>query len=106
MEDAVETGTQQAAPVQRRGGPIGLQIRNQAPDQSAHTPPRGTVMLGECIQLVHQPLRVDPTQRVANRWERCRPHPSLTRTNRFPASGWSWESFAPDDVAVDDPAVW
>src|SRR4051794_32731029 len=33
----------------------------------------------------------------------CHPRPSQTRTCRFPASGSSGESFAPGDVAMDDP---
>ncbi len=30
---------------------------------------RRTIMLGECVELVYQPLRVDPTQRVASNGE-------------------------------------
>ena len=40
---------------------------------------------------------------VPSRWGRCRPHPSQTRTCRFPASGSSWESFARDGVLSHDP---
>src|SRR5215218_6515147 len=38
-----------------------------------------------------------------SRWGRCRPHPSQTRTCRFPASGSSWESFARDGILPHDP---
>src|SRR3954454_11163739 len=36
----------------------------------------------------------------------CHPRPSQTRTCRFPASGSSGESFAPDGVEMDDPGRW
>ena len=42
--------------------------------------------------------------RLPSRWGCCHPHPSQTRTCRFPASGSSRESFARVGVkAVDDP---
>ena len=40
--------------------------------------------------------------RMPSRWGRCRPHPSQTRTCRFPASGSSRERFARGSVAMDD----
>jgi hypothetical protein len=40
--------------------------------------------------------------RVPSRWGRCRPHPSQTRTCRFPASGSSRERFARGGVAMKD----
>ncbi len=39
---------------------------------------------------------------MPSRWGRCRPHPSQTRTCRFPASGSSRERFARGGVAVDN----
>ena len=50
---------------------------------------------------LHRP----PAQgRVPSRWGCCRPHPSQTRTRRFPASGSSRERFTRDSVvAMDDP---
>ena len=39
---------------------------------------------------------------VPSRWGRCHPHPSQTRTCRFPASGSSRERFARGGVAVED----
>src|SRR4051795_1597307 len=42
-----------------------------------------------------------PSRRVC-----CHPRPSQTRTCRFPASGSSGESFAPDGVVMDDPGRW
>ena len=43
------------------------------------------------------------SKRLPSRWGRCHPHPSQTRTCRFPASGSSRERFARGGVAVEDP---
>jgi len=43
---------------------------------------------------------------LPSRWGRCRPHPSQTRTCRFPASGSSRTRFAHTGVAMDDPSRW
>ena len=40
--------------------------------------------------------------RMPSRWGRCHPHPSQTRTCRFPASGSSRERFARGGVAMED----
>jgi hypothetical protein len=51
--------------------------------------------------LCHLP-RAAAQGRVPSRWGRCRPHPSQTRTCRFPASGSSRERFARGGVAMED----
>src|SRR5215471_12447622 len=42
-------------------------------------------------------------RQLPSRWGRYRPHPSQSRTCRFPASGSSRERFARDGVAMEDP---
>ena len=55
------------------------------------------------LQRRCRPVRCRPPCALPSRWGRCRPHPSQTRTCRFPASGSSRESFAHGGVAMDDP---
>jgi len=49
----------------------------------------------------HSPFQ-DLSCRKPSRWGRCHPHPSQTRTCRFPASGSSRERFAHGGVSMDD----
>ena len=46
-------------------GAVNLEIGVEVPDQLAHTLLGGAVQIGERIQLVHQPFRMDPAQRVS-----------------------------------------
>jgi hypothetical protein len=64
VEDAVEAGTQFATASRTGSGAIRLEIVVEAPDQRAHALLRGAMQIGECIQLVHQPLRMHPAQRM------------------------------------------
>ena len=59
-------------------------------------------------QARSRPARQGRPQGLAlpSRWGCCHPHPSQTRTCRFPASGSSRESFAHGGVAMDDPGCW
>ena len=41
---------------------IGLEIAVEAPDQCAHAALRGSLRVGECVELVHQTLGMDPAQ--------------------------------------------
>ena len=63
-EDAVEAGTQFAAASRGRVGAIRLEISVEPPDQRAHALLRGAVQIGEGVELVHQPLRMHPAQRM------------------------------------------
>src|SRR5262249_50641526 len=70
---------------------------------------------GRAIAVLRRPGRPRPTGslpnlprrtaqgRMPSRWGRYRPHPSQSRTCRFPASGSSRERFARDGVAMEDP---
>ena len=64
VEDAVEAGTHFAAASRTGSGAIRLEIGVEPPDQRAHALLRGAMQIGECIQLVHQPLRMHPAQRM------------------------------------------
>src|SRR5215469_9542087 len=50
----------------------------------------------------HSPFQ-DFSCRKPSRWGRYRPHPSQSRTCRFPASGSSRERFARSGIALEDP---
>ena len=52
------------------------------------------------VQALHRPTAA---HQVPSRWGCRHPHPSQTRTCRFPASGSSRESFARCGVSVEDP---
>ena len=64
MEDAVEAGTQFATAPRSGCGAIHLEIIIEPPDQRAHALLRGAVQIGEGVQLVHQPFRMHPAQRM------------------------------------------
>ena len=63
-EDALEAGTQFATASRGRSGAIRLEIIIEAPDQRTHAQLRGAMQIGECIQLVHQPLGMHPAERM------------------------------------------
>src|SRR4051794_24233401 len=50
--------------------------------------------------------RLEALDSLPSRRGCCHPRPSQTRTCRFPASGSSGESFAPDGLVMDDPGRW
>src|SRR5512146_1207288 len=64
VEDTVEAGTQFATASRSGSGAIRLEIIVEAPDQRAHALLRGAMQIGEGVQLVHQPLRMHPAQRM------------------------------------------
>ena len=65
MEDALEAGTQLATAPRGGVGAIRLEIIVEAPDQRAHALLSGAVQIGEGVQLVYQPFRMHPAERVA-----------------------------------------
>src|SRR5712675_1182163 len=65
MEDALEAGTQLATAPRGGVGAIRLEIIVEAPDQHAHALLSGAVQIGEGVQLVYQPFRMHPAERVA-----------------------------------------
>ena len=63
-EDAIEPRTQRETAALPGVGPVCLEIGVEVPDQLAHVLLSGAMAIGESIQLVHQPFRMDPAQRV------------------------------------------
>src|SRR3954454_11383427 len=63
-EDAIKTRSQLAPPAGRRVELVGLQVGIEPPDQLTHILLGGSLLVGDCLQLVHQALGMDPTQRV------------------------------------------
>jgi len=50
----------------RRGmGAVALKVGVEGPDQRAYLPLCGTLLIGEGVQLVHQPFRMHPAQGVS-----------------------------------------
>ena len=64
MEDAIEAGTQFATAPRGGFGAIHLEIMVEPPDQRPHALLRCAMQIGEGVQLVHQPLRMHPAERV------------------------------------------
>ena len=64
-EDAIEPRPQREAAAFLRVGSIRLEIGVEVLDQSADTLLGGSVVIGEGVQLVHQPFGMRPAQRVA-----------------------------------------
>ena len=78
-KDAVEARPQFVAPTRGRRGPVGLEVGIEPPDQAAkrtdaqqsgqpaqaaHSLLSGALLVGEGLQLVHQPLGMDPAEGV------------------------------------------
>lgn len=63
-KDAVEAGAKPAAATWRRVGAVSFQIGVEPPDRRTDTLLRDTLVIGESVELVHQPLGMDPAQRV------------------------------------------
>jgi len=63
-EDTIEAGAQLAAAAWCRVGAVGVQRGVERPDERADLLLCGTLGLGEAVELVQQPLGVDPAQRV------------------------------------------
>jgi hypothetical protein len=61
-EDATEAGAQPETAAFAWVGPVNLQIGIEVPDQFAHALLSRTRQIGEGVQLVHQPFRMDPAQ--------------------------------------------
>ena len=64
-EDAIEPRLRGEAAVFLGAGAVCLESGVEVPDQLAHTLLGGAVVVGERIQLVHQPFSMHPAQRVA-----------------------------------------
>ena len=64
VKDTIEAGVHLAAASGGWGGAIGLEVGIEPPDQRADALLGGAVQIGESVELVHQPLRVDPAQRM------------------------------------------
>ena len=63
-EDAIEAGAQLAAAAWCGVGAVSFQLGVESPDERPDLLLCGTLGLGEGVELVHQPLGVDPAQRV------------------------------------------
>src|SRR5690349_18447720 len=63
-EDAVEAGAELVAAARRRVGAVGFQVCVVCPDQRSDALLRGTLLVGEGVELVDQPLGMHPAQRV------------------------------------------
>ena len=63
-EDAVEPGPQRASPALARVEPVSLEVGVEVPDQTTNPRLRGAMLVVERVQLMHQPFRVNPAQRV------------------------------------------
>ena len=63
-EDAIEPGAHLAASPSGRRRTVGFQIGVEPPNQCADPLLRGAVQIGEGVELVNQPLGMDPAQRV------------------------------------------
>ena len=57
-------GTQGERPTLAGLGPVSIEVGVELPDQTANPLLSGTVLTIERVQLMHQPFRVDPAQRV------------------------------------------
>ena len=63
-EDTVEPRAQGGSPARAWLEPVGLETGIEIPDQAAHPRLRGAMLVGEGVQLMHQPFRMDPAQRM------------------------------------------
>jgi hypothetical protein len=63
-EDAIESCSQRQTPVITGLDLVNLKTRVEVPDQFAHSLLSGAMQIRECVQLMHQPFRMDPAQRV------------------------------------------
>ena len=63
-EDAVEAGAQRERPALAGVLLVKFEIGVKIPDRPANPLLRGAVLIREGVQLVHQPFRVNPAQRV------------------------------------------
>src|SRR6267154_661606 len=64
FEDAIKAGAQGGLAQWCRIAAIGFEIAIEPPDQMAQSLLGGAVLVGEGVELVHQPLGVDPAQRM------------------------------------------
>ena len=64
FEDAIKAGAQGGLAQWCRIAAIGFEIAIEPPDQMAQPLLGGAVLVGEGVELVHQPLGVDPAQRM------------------------------------------
>src|SRR2546423_7742711 len=63
-EDATEADAKLTAAGWRWAGAVGFQVGVEVPDQRADMLLRGPLLIGESIELMHQPLGVYPTHRM------------------------------------------
>src|SRR3984885_2374907 len=64
LEDAVEAGAQGPRPALAGGEPVSFEAGVEVPDQPTDQRLRGTMAVIEGVQLVYEPLRMHPAQRV------------------------------------------
>ena len=62
-EDTIEAGAKLTAAAWRRVGAVGFQVGVEVPDQRARMLLGGALLIGEGIELMHQPLGMHPTKR-------------------------------------------
>src|SRR5260370_41472438 len=65
FEDPVEAAAQGSFPLERRIPLVGLEIAVEPPDQASQALLRRAVPVGEGVELVDQPLGVNPAQPMA-----------------------------------------
>ena len=63
-KDVVEPSAELAAPAWCRADAVVFQIGIELPDQPANALLSGPLVVGERVELVHQPLGMDPAQRM------------------------------------------
>jgi hypothetical protein len=68
----VEPSTELIAPAWCRGNAVVFQIGIELPDQRADTVLGGALVVGERVELVHQPFGMDPTQSMLTDGELAR----------------------------------
>jgi hypothetical protein len=72
-EYTVEPSAQRGGPAPAGLEPVSLEVAVIIPDQTANFLLRGTMLIGEGVQLVYRPVRVNPAQRVPADLELARP---------------------------------
>jgi hypothetical protein len=65
LEDPVEAGAKRCLTPRRRIAAIDLEVGIEPPNQAAHPLLGGTMPVGEGIELMDQPLDMDPAEGVA-----------------------------------------
>ena len=63
-EDPIEAGTQDGSAFRTGISAIALEVVVEVPDQAAYALLDDAVLFGEGVELMHQPLRMNPAQTV------------------------------------------